>query len=343
MAKQEIILAVETSCDETAAAILADGKKLLANVVASQIKIHQKYGGVVPEIASRHHLEQVNMVIEMALAEAKLGFSDLSGIAVAYGPGLAGALLVGVNTAKALAYSLGLPLIGVNHIEGHIYANWLVSRDIEFPLVCLVVSGGHTLLVKMEGHGEYLLLGQTQDDAAGEAFDKVARVMGLGYPGGPMIDKLAKRGNPKAIELPRAWLGADSYNFSFSGLKTAVLNYLNKVAMKKEEVDKADLAASFQESVIEVLVEKTMCAAKKHGVKTILLAGGVSANTGLRERFKTRCEEEKKTLYIPPIEYCTDNAAMIAAAGYYRYMARDWADWRLNAVPGLKLCVKEGN
>ena len=337
MRKKEIILAVETSCDETAAAVLAGSSDLLSNLISSQVTFHKRFGGVVPEIASRHHLEQVNRLVDLALQEAKISFADLDAVAVTYGPGLVGALLVGVSTAKALAYSLNLPLVGVNHIEGHIYANWLVYREIEFPLACLVVSGGHTALVQMNGHGSYRLLGQTQDDAAGEAYDKVARAMGLGYPGGPLLDELARGGNPANIPLPRAWLGEDSFDFSFSGLKTAVLNYLNRAAQKGEEINKADLAAAFQASVVEVLVEKTVGAAQKFNLKTVLLAGGVAANSLLREQLHKRCREEGLALFYPPLEYCTDNAAMVACAGYYRYKQGERAGWHLNAVPNLKL------
>lgn len=337
MSEREIIMAVETSCDETAVAVLAEGNELLTNLVSSQIKVHQQFGGVVPEIASRQHLEQVNHLIDLALKEAKLTFPQLAAIAVTYGPGLVGALLVGVSTAKALAYSLNLPLVGVNHMEGHIYANWLVHKKIEFPLVCLIVSGGHTALVEMRGHGQYLLLGQTQDDAAGEAYDKVARAMGLGYPGGPLLDNLAREGRGEAIKLPRAWLGEDNYDFSFSGLKTAVLNYLNKASLKGEKVNKIELAASFQASVVEVLVEKTVRAAQKRNLQTVLLAGGVSANSALREQMQKRCEKEGLKLYYPPLEFCTDNAAMIACAAHYRYLKGERADWYLNAVPQLRL------
>lgn len=337
MPSKEIILAVETSCDETATAVLADGRELLADVVSSQINIHRRFGGVVPELASRHHLEQVNRLIDLAMEEAGLCFADLSAIAVTYGPGLVGALLVGVGTAKALAYSLKLPLVGVNHIEGHIYANWLVNEQLVFPLLCLIVSGGHTALVYMTGHGNYRLLGQTKDDAAGEAFDKVARAMGLGYPGGPLIDKLAAKGNPETLPLPRSWLGEESLDFSFSGLKTAVLNYLNRAAQKGEEINRADLAASFQASVLEVLVEKTLRAARKYQVKSILLAGGVAANSALRVQLKERCTNEGLMLFHPPLKYCTDNAAMVACAGYYRFKQGERAGWNLNAVPNLKL------
>ena len=335
--EKEIIMAVETSCDETAVAILAEGKDLLTNIVSSQIKIHQQYGGVVPEIASRKHLEQVNGLISLALQEAKLDFSQLSALAVTYGPGLVGALLVGVSTVKALAYSLKLPLISVNHIEGHIYANWLMQKQIEFPLVGLIVSGGHTALVEMRGHGDYVLLGQTQDDAAGEAYDKVARAMGLSYPGGPLLDILAREGNRNAVKLPRAWLGEHSFDFSFSGLKTAVLNYLNRAAQRGEKVDQADLAASFQASVVDVLVEKTIQAAKQKGLKSVLMAGGVSANSSLREEMQLRCQQEGLKLYYPSLEFCTDNAAMIACAAHYRYLKGESADWHLNAVPQLRL------
>ena len=334
---KEIIMAVETSCDETAVAILAEGKDLLTNIVSSQIKVHQQYGGVVPEIASRKHLEQVNGLISLALKEAKLNFSQLSALAVTYGPGLVGALLVGVSTVKALAYSLKLPLLAVNHIEGHIYANWLTHKHIEFPLIGLIVSGGHTALVEMRGHGEYVLLGQTQDDAVGEAYDKVARAMGLSYPGGPLLDRLAQEGNPEAVKLPRAWLGENSYDFSFSGLKTAVLNYLNRASQKGEKVIQADLAASFQASVVEVLVEKTVRAAKQKGILSVLMAGGVSANSSLRVEMQKRCGQEGLKLYYPPLEFCTDNAAMIACAAHYRYLKGEFANWSLNAVPQLRL------
>lgn len=336
---REIILAIETSCDETAAA-LYDGRELLANVVSSQISIHRKYGGVVPEIASRHHLEQVNRLIDIALEEGKVSPADLSAVAVTYGPGLVGALLVGVSTAKALAYSLRLPLVGVNHIEGHIYANWLAGEDWNFPLLCLVVSGGHTTLVQMNGHGKYELIGQTQDDAVGEAYDKVARCMGLPYPGGPVLDELAQKGNAQAINLPRAWLGEDNFNFSFSGLKTAVLNYLNRAQQRGEKVNLADLAAGFQASVVEVLVKKTMEAARKRNLSTILLAGGVAANSGLRSAFQARCADAGIRLHYPPLSYCTDNGAMIACAGYYRYRKGEFSGWNLNAVPNLKLNFK---
>ena len=331
------VLGIETSCDETSAAILVDGVDLRSNIIASQVDTHKKFGGVVPEVASRKHLENVNPVILEALDKAGTTLADLDAVAVTYGPGLVGALLVGVAAGKALAYALDIPLIGVNHLEGHISANFLVRPDLEFPLLCLVVSGGHTDLVYMPHRGDYQLLGRTRDDAAGEAFDKVARAMGLGYPGGPLIDKLSKEGDPKTIKLPRAFLEEGSLDFSFSGLKSAVLNYLNRAAQRKEEVNKADLAASFQRAVVEVLVEKTFIAAEACGVKTIMLAGGVAANRSLRELLLLRAEKAGCRVVFPPLDLCTDNAAMIACAGYYKYLRSDFAGLTLNAVPGLAL------
>jgi len=342
MTKQEAaefrwVMGIESSCDETAVAILKDGRHLAANVVASQIPIHQLYGGVVPEIASRQHMEIINKLIDEALKQAGIELKDLDGIVVSQGPGLVGALLVGVSTAKALAYSLNIPLLGVNHMEGHIYANWLVHDDIEFPVLGLIVSGGHTALMLLEDHGQYRLLGQTRDDAAGEAFDKVARAMKLGYPGGPIIDKIAKEGNKEAYDLPRAWLKETPWDFSFSGLKTAVLNELNQAGMRKETINVKDMAASFQASVVEVLVEKTINAARHFGVKRVLLAGGVAANSGLRDELQKRCEELGIKLYYPPASLCTDNAAMITAAGYHRLKKGHRSGWDLNANPAMKL------
>lgn len=334
---KQVTMAIETSCDETAVAILSGNREVLANIISSQIDIHRQYGGVVPEIASRHHLEQVNRLIDLALQEANLSFGQIDALAVTYGPGLVGALLVGVSTAKALAYSLKIPLLGVNHIEGHIYANWLVNAELNFPILCLIVSGGHTALVRMDDHGKYQLLGQTMDDAVGEAYDKVARAMGLSYPGGPLLDKLAKEGDEKAFAFPRAWLGEGSYDFSFSGLKTSVLNHLNRAVQRGEEVNQADLAASFQASVVEVLVEKTIRASQEYGIDNVLLAGGVAANSFLREQLATRCLKEGKKLAYPPLGYCTDNAAMIACAAYYRLQKGEKSDWHLNAVPNLRL------
>ena len=329
------ILAIESSCDETAVAVIKNGREVLANVVSTQIDIHKKFGGVVPEVASRKHLENINIVVEEALEQSGLALEDMTHIAVTYGPGLVGALLVGVATAKALAFAANKPLIAVHHIEGHIYANFLVNPELEPPLLCLVVSGGHTAIVKIDRHGHYILLGQTRDDAAGEAYDKVARSIGLPYPGGPQIDRLAKEGDPKAIDLPRAWLEEDSYDFSFSGLKSAVLNYLNKMAMKQQTVEPRDVAASFQQAVIDVLVTKTMRAAQAEGLKTIVLAGGVAANSGLRQQLEEAAAAQGCTLYCPPLALCTDNAAMIGAAAHYKALRGEFADWTLNAVPNL--------
>lgn len=337
-AGQPVILAIETSCDETSAAVITGpGPGILSNIITSQIPVHQKFGGVVPEIASRKHVELLNNVVDEAMKEAGISFQDLSAIAVTYGPGLVGALLVGVSSAKAMAFGLGIPLIGVNHMEGHIYANFLAHPGLAFPLVCLVVSGGHTDLVYMEDHGCYEILGRTRDDAAGEAFDKIARAMGLGYPGGPLIDKLAQEGNPEGIALPRAFLEPDSLDFSFSGLKSAVLNYLNKAQMQGEEINKADLAASFQRAVTDVLVEKAIMAVQNRGVKSLVLAGGVAANRQLRERLAGEGEKIGIEVKYPPLLLCTDNAAMIGCAAYYKYLAGEFAPLSLNAVPNLPL------
>jgi N6-L-threonylcarbamoyladenine synthase len=332
-----IILAVETSCDETAVAILEDGSKLLSNIISSQIDIHRQFGGVVPEVASRNHLEQINILVDAAFKESGLSIEQVHGIAAACGPGLAGALLVGVNTAKGLAYSHGLPLLGVNHIEGHIYGNWLTHGQIDFPLIGLVVSGGHTALMRMMGHGRYELLGQTRDDAAGEAFDKTARAMGLAYPGGPEIDRLALEGQKGAYKLPRAWLKDTPWEFSFSGLKTAVIHLINQANMEKKSISIPDLAAAFQDSVVEVLVEKTIAAADFFGVHNILMAGGVAANQALRMTMSRRAQEKGMRLYCPDPVFCTDNAAMIACAAYYRFAGGERSGWDLNAAPGMKL------
>ncbi len=340
-----VILALETSCDETAAAVVADGSEILSNIISSQVDVHRKFGGVVPEVASRKHLELLNQVVEEALTEAGVGFGDLDAVAVTYGPGLVGALLVGVSAAKAFAYGLDIPLVGVNHLEGHIYANFLIEPDLDFPLLCLVVSGGHTDLTLVEKHGVYRVIGRTRDDAAGEAFDKVARTMGLGYPGGPLIDRLAREGDPEAVSLPRAFLEKGSLDFSFSGLKTAVINYLHRAGQLGEVVNNADLAASFQKAVTDVLVDKTLDAARETGVSTILLAGGVAANTGLRADMKERAGRESIRVIIPPLILCTDNAAMIACTAYYKYLRGAFAPLTLNAVPDLKLGEEryEGN
>ncbi len=331
------VLGIETSCDDTAAAIVQDGRKILANCIASQIAVHQKYGGVVPEIASRQHLENIAWVIEAALEQAQIELTDLSAIAVTHGPGLVGALLVGVSTAKALAYARGIPLIGVNHLEGHIYANFLENPDLELPLVALVVSGGHSDLLYMSEHGQYRSLGRTRDDAAGEAFDKVARVLGLGYPGGPVLEELAKAGRPEAIPFPQARLNKDSLDFSFSGLKTSVLNYINRARQSGEDFNAADLAASFQQAVVKALVDKTVKAVWREQVPTLLLAGGVSANTRLREALREAALPPGTRVCYPSLPLCTDNAAMIATAGYYRLIKGERSSLALNAVPNLTL------
>lgn len=336
MDSSQYILGIETSCDETAASVVKDGKVILSNVVASQIESHKRFGGVVPEIASRHHVEQLTLVLEEAMEKAELQFEDLSAIAVTEGPGLVGALLVGVNAAKALSFAKGLPLVGVHHIAGHIYANRLVA-EMKFPLIALVVSGGHTELVYMKEHGSFEVIGETRDDAAGEAYDKVARTLKLPYPGGPHIDRLASEGTP-SIKLPRAWLEEGSYDFSFSGLKSAVINTLHNANQKGEEIDPKNLAASFQESVIEVLTEKTRRAAEQYGAKQVLLAGGVAANKGLRKALEqTFSGREDLELIIPPLSLCTDNAAMIAAAGSVLFEKGSRAKLDLNGNPGLEL------
>lgn len=332
-----LILAIESSCDETAAAVVKNGRYVLSNIISSQIDLHKLYGGVVPEIASRKHVENIDAVIKEALKESDTTFDDIDAIAVTYGPGLVGALLVGLAEAKALAYALKKPLIGVHHIEGHISANYIQNKDFKPPYVALVVSGGHSHLVYVEDYGKYEIMGHTRDDAAGEAYDKVARVIGMGYPGGPKIDKAAKLGNPNAIQFPRVFLEEDSYDFSFSGLKSAVLNYVNKEKMMGNEIVPEDVAASFQKSVVEVLVAKTIKAAKEKGVDKVAMAGGVASNTALREALTKACEENNIYLSIPSPILCTDNAAMIGSAAYYEYIngIRDGLD--LNAVPGLKL------
>ncbi len=331
------ILAIESSCDETAAAVVTSGRDVLSNVISSQIDLHTIYGGVVPEIASRKHTENINAVVRKALADAGLGFDSIDAIAVTYGPGLVGALLVGVSYAKALAYALGKPLVGVNHIEGHISANFIAHTDLEPPFMCLVVSGGHTNLVVVEDYGEYRIIGRTRDDAAGEAFDKVARSVGLGYPGGPKIDKEAKNGNPHAIEFPRAKVADSVYDFSFSGLKSAVLNYQNSKLMKNEEINVADLVASFQKAVVDVLVEHTIAAAREYGFKSIAMAGGVASNTCLRDAMENACSRAGYKLYYPPAILCTDNAAMIGSAAYYEYIKGVRSKLDLNALPNLRL------
>lgn len=334
------ILAIESSCDETAAAVIRNGREILSNVIYSQIDVHTLYGGVVPEIASRAHIDKINQVIDKALKEADKTLDDITAVAVTYGPGLVGPLLVGVSAAKALAFAANKPLVGVHHIEGHISANFLTNKDLKPPFMCLVVSGGHTHLVKVRDYGEFEILGRTCDDAAGEAFDKVARAIGLGYPGGPKIDKLSKEGNPDAIAFPRAKVGDSEYDFSFSGLKSAVLNYLNQAEMKGEEINRADVAASFQKAVIDVLVGHSMDAAQKYNIKKFAIAGGVASNGSLRAAFEEACKERKMDFYMPTPILCTDNAAMIGAAAYYEYIKGTRHGLDLNAIPGLKLGEK---
>lgn len=335
--KDILILAVESSCDETAAAVVKNGREVLSNVIASQIALHTLYGGVVPEIASRKHIEKINQVIEEALAEAGVGLNGLSAVAVTYGPGLVGALLVGVSAAKAVSFAAGLPLIGVHHIEGHISANFIENKELSPPFICLVASGGHTHLVVVKDYGEYEIIGRTRDDAAGEAFDKVARAIGLGYPGGPKIDRLSAQGNPEAIAFPRARVEGSAYDFSFSGLKSAVLNYLNSCEMKGLAVNRADVAASFQKAVTDVLVEHSLEAVRQYGYDKFAIAGGVASNTSLRRAFEEACGREKIRFYHPSPALCTDNAAMIGAAGYYEYLKGNFSGYDLNAVPNLKL------
>ncbi|WP_083512099.1 tRNA (adenosine(37)-N6)-threonylcarbamoyltransferase complex transferase subunit TsaD [Amphibacillus sediminis] len=332
---ETMILAIETSCDETAVAILRDGVKLEANVVASQIESHQRFGGVVPELASRHHVEQMTIVLEEAFRQADMTMDEIDVVAVTEGPGLVGALLVGISTAKALAFAHQKRLVGVHHIAGHIYANRL-QEEFQFPIIALVVSGGHTELILMKEHGLFEVLGETRDDAAGEAYDKVARTMGLPYPGGPEVDRLAQLGQD-TLAFPRAWLEEDSFDFSFSGLKSAVINTLHNAKQKGIELKQEDIAASFQASIVDVLVEKTFRAAQQYKAKQVLLAGGVAANRGLRTAITTKFADQNIVLSIPPLWLCTDNAAMIGAAAMIAYQKGNQADWTLNANPGLDL------
>lgn len=332
-----LILAIESSCDETAASVVKNGREVLSNIISSQIELHTLYGGVVPEIASRKHIEKINQVIEEALREADVTLDEITAIAVTYGPGLVGALLVGVSEAKAISFATGKPLIGVHHIEGHISANFIENKELEPPFVCLVVSGGHTHLVVVKDYGVYEILGYTRDDAAGEAFDKVARAIGLGYPGGPKIDKISREGNPDAIQFPRAKVDGSNYDFSFSGLKSAVLNYLNSCEMKEIEVNRADVAASFQKAVVDVLVEHSLNAVKECGFDKFAIAGGVASNSSLRAAFETECGKRNIAFYHPSPIFCTDNAAMIGVAGYYEYIKGTRSGYDLNAVPNLRL------
>lgn len=336
--KEEVkILAIESSCDETAAAVVVNGREVRSNVISSQIALHTLYGGVVPEIASRKHIEKINQVITQALEDADTTLEEIDAIGVTYGPGLVGALLVGVAEAKAIAYAAKKPLVGVHHIEGHICANYIENKELEPPFLCLVASGGHTHLVKVADYGKYEIIGRTRDDAAGEAFDKVARAIGLGYPGGPKIEKKAKEGNDKAIVFPKAKVAENPYDFSFSGLKSAVLNYINGCKMKRQEINEADIAASFQKAVIDGLVEHAVHAAKEYRIDKFAIAGGVASNQTLREAMEKACKERGIQFYHPSPIFCTDNAAMIGSAAYYEYLQGRRDGWDLNAVPNLKL------
>lgn len=335
--KDTLILAIESSCDETAASVVKNGRTILSNVISSQIALHTLYGGVVPEIASRKHIEKINQVIEQALTEAGVTLDDLDAIGVTYGPGLVGALLVGVAEAKAIAYAKKLPLVGVHHIEGHVSANYIEHPDLEPPFMCLIVSGGHTHLVIVKDYGEFEILGRTRDDAAGEAFDKVARAIGLGYPGGPKIDKLSKEGNSDAIVFPKAKLENGPYDFSFSGVKSAVLNHINRCKMQGESICEADIAASFQKAVVDTLTEKAVKAAKEYKMDKLAIAGGVASNGSLRRAMQEACERQGIQFYYPSPIFCTDNAAMIGVAAYYEYQKGVRHGLDLNAVPNLKL------
>ena len=335
--KDTLILAIESSCDETAASVVKNGRCVLSNIISSQIAIHTLYGGVVPEIASRKHIEKINQVVEAALKEADVTLDEIDAIGVTYGPGLVGALLVGVAEAKAIAYAKKKPLVGVHHIEGHVSANYIEHPDLEPPFLCEIISGGHTHLVIVKDYGSFEILGRTRDDAAGEAFDKVARAIGLGYPGGPKIDKLAKEGNPHAIEFPRAHMEDAPYDFSFSGVKSAVLNHLNKCRMTGEPIVEADIAASFQQAVVDVLVDNAIRAAKDYHMDRLAIAGGVASNGALRAAMEAACEKEGIRFYRPSPMFCTDNAAMIGVAAYYEYRKGTRHGWDLNAVPNLKL------
>ena len=335
--KKIITLAIETSCDETSVAVVENGRWVLSNIISSQIDIHKRFGGVVPEVASRKHIESISYVVKEALEEAEKTFEDIDHVGVTYGPGLVGALLVGLSYAKGLAFARGIPLNGVNHIEGHIYANFIEDKELRPPFISLIVSGGHSHLVYVQDYGVYEVLGQTRDDAAGEAFDKIARALDLGYPGGPEIDRLAQTGDPKALDFPQAYLEEGTYDFSFSGLKSSALNYINQQKMKKQAIPLEDMAASYQQAIIEVLVEKAIRCAKEKNMDKIVLAGGVAANRGLRALLKARGEEEGIRVQYPSLTLCTDNAAMIGSVAYYQYMKGERSPLNLNGVPNLKI------
>ena len=336
-----LVLGIETSCDETAVSVVQGGRRILSNIIYSQIDLHTLYGGVVPEIASRKHIEKMNPCIRAALSEAGVRLPELDAIAVTYGPGLVGALIVGVSAAKALSYASGVPLVGVHHIEGHIAALYLDEDRIQHPFICLVASGGHSHLVLVRDYGVFEILGQTRDDAAGEAFDKVARAIGLGYPGGPKIDAAAKEGDPYAIEFPKAKIDGAPYDFSFSGLKSAVLNYVNSEKMRGDSINSHNIAASFQRNVVETLTEKTMAAAEEYGCQNVAIAGGVASNTALRASLQKTCDESGRQFFCPPPVLCTDNAAMIACAGTYEFVKGVRHDLTLNAMPNLPLGDRE--
>lgn len=335
--RELITLAIESSCDETACAVLRGGREVLSSVISSQTEIHKQYGGVVPEIASRHHLTNINAVVDEALRRGGISLGEADIIGVTYGPGLVGALLIGLATAKAYALAMGKPLVGVHHIYGHICANYIEHRDLEPPFLALVISGGHTNIVEVTGYNQCRVLGSTRDDAAGEAFDKVARVLGLGYPGGPLIDRLAREGDPRRVEFKRVFLEKGSLDFSFSGIKTGVLNYINSEKQAGREINRADVAAGFQAAVLEVIVAKTVSAAVNMKKDKIVLAGGVAANSRLREMFEEECGRKGLRLFYPSPVLCTDNAAMIGCAAYYKYTAGETDDLTLDAIPDLKL------
>ncbi len=338
MKKEKIyILGIETSCDETSAGVVENGRNVLSNVISSQINLHKAFGGVVPEVASRKHIENISTVVNQSLEEAKITLNEIDGIAVTYAPGLEGALLTGLSYAKALSYINNIPLVGVHHLDGHISANYIDNEEVKPPFVSLIVSGGHTQLVYAKDFGVYEVLGSTRDDACGETYDKIARTLSLSYPGGPKIDKLAKDGNKEAYEFKRVMLEKGSLDFSFSGLKSNVLNFINQSKMKEEELNKEDICASFQEAVVDVLVSKTMLAIKKTGVSRLVLAGGVSCNSRLRERMKEECINNNIELSIPEPIYCTDNGAMIGVAGYYKFIKGETSDINLNAKSNLQL------